>query len=178
METFGLPALVQNLAEANLSGLLTLKDPRGGIRAQIVLREGRLKSCQMRDLTGEQAFYQLLERPSAATFVFARQPPDREEGPPATALLEILPLCLEGMRRYDEFQQAAAIVPDDAKLKATAVRPEAVQDELDGIFVNSLWNLVSGGATPRDCEDALKADSYRIRRQLAHWVESGALTVA
>ncbi len=176
MDPFGLPALLQSLAESGLTGLLTLRDPKGEITAEIALKEGKLKSCEARGLTGEQALYQLLERPAAATTVFERQPPDLSEGPGAESLLEIPPLCLEGMRRYDEFQQAAALVPDDAKLKATAVRPDPHPGEIDGIFVNGLWNLVSAGALPRDCEGALTADAYRIRRQLAHWVESGALT--
>jgi Fic family protein len=61
------------------------------------------------------------------------------------------------------------------KLAATAVRPERHSDEVDGMFVNGLWNLASGGATANECERSLAAEPYRIRRQLAHWVESGAL---
>ena len=136
-----------------------------------------MKSCQVRGLTGEEAFYQLLERPFAGSFVLQRRSEAAGEKPP-DSLPEVLTLCLEGMRRYDELQQAAALVPDDLKLKPTQVRPEHHPDELDGMLVNGLWNLASGGATPRECEAALKADSYRIRRQLAHWMESGALTSA
>jgi hypothetical protein len=137
-----------------------------------------MKSCQVQDLTGEEAFYQLLERPFAGTFVFQRRTSEASGVNPPASLPEVLPLCLEGMRRYDELQQAAALVPDDLKLKRTGVRPDHHPDELDGMFVNGLWKLASGGATPRDCEAALKADSYRIRRQLAHWLETGALTAA
>jgi len=178
MERFGLPALVQSLAEAGLSGLLTLKDQKGEIAAEIVLKDGKMKSCEARGLNNQEAFYGLLERPAPASFVFARQPSDGRPGAPAGPLLEIVPLCLEGMRRYDEFQQAAALVPDDARPRRTAARPDHHPDELDGMFVNGLWNLVSSGATPRDCEGAMKADPYRIRRQLAYWLESGALTTA
>ena len=83
-----------------------------------------------------------------------------------------------GMRRYDEFQETSAIVPDDARLKNTDVRPEHHPDERDGIFVNALWKLASGGSTPLECEAALTAGAYRVRRQLAYWVEGGALTGA
>jgi Domain of unknown function (DUF4388) len=175
MDPFGLPDLLQNLAEAGMSGQLMVKDLKGEITAEITLRDGKLKSCESRGLTGEQAFYRLLERPAAGTTVFERKPPGASDG--AETLLEISRLCLEGMRRYDEFQQAAALVPDDATMKATEVRPDPHPDESDGIFVNGLWNLVSAGALPSDCEGALKADPYRVRRQLAHWVETGALMV-
>lgn len=177
MEPFGLPQIVQNLAEAGLSGILRLKSARGEIDAEIVLRSGRMKSCRARGLTGEDAFYQLLERPAPATYVFETQATDSRLEPPVESLPEIVPLCLEGMRRYDELAQASALVPDAAKLATTPVRPEHHPDELDGMIVNGLWNLVAGGATPKDCESALKTDSYRIRRQLGHWVETGALTI-
>jgi hypothetical protein len=82
------------------------------------------------------------------------------------------------MRRYDELQETSAIVPDDARLKNTDVRPEHHPDERDGIFVNALWKLASGGSTPLECEAALTAGACRVRRQLAYWVESGALAGA
>ncbi|HKA37953.1 MAG TPA: DUF4388 domain-containing protein, partial [Thermoanaerobaculia bacterium] len=177
IEIFGLPALVQGLAESGASGLLRLKDPRGEIDAEIVLRAGRMKGCEARGLTGEDAFYQLLERPSPASYVFERQPADAKPEPSADNLPEFAVLCQEGMRRHDEFAQATVVVPDDARFSKTQVRPEHHADELDGMFVNGLWNLIVGGATAKDCEGALKADSFRIRRQLVHWVESGALAV-
>jgi hypothetical protein len=177
MEAFGLPGLIQNLAEGGLAGTLTLKDMKGEFLAEIGLRDRKLATCETRGLSGEEAFYQLLERPTAATFVFERKFADGRAEPPGGSLLEVLPLCQEGMRRYDEFQQAAAMVPDSAKLRATSTKPEHHPDELDGMFVNGLWNLISGGATPGECQGALKADSYRVRRQLAHWVETGALTI-
>ncbi|HKF45357.1 MAG TPA: DUF4388 domain-containing protein [Thermoanaerobaculia bacterium] len=177
IEIFGLPTLVQGFAETAASGLLKLKDPRGEIDAEIAVRGGRMKGCEARGLTGEEAFYQLLERPSPASWVFERLPSDPRGDPSTDKLPEFAPLCLEGMRRHDEFVQAVVVVPDDARFAKTQVRPEHHPDELDGMFVNGLWNLIAGGATPKDCEGALKADSFRIRRQLVHWVETGALAL-
>jgi hypothetical protein len=178
LELFGLPALMQNLAESGLSGSLTLKDAGGEIAGEVVLSGGKIKSCEARGLTGEEAFYQLLEKPTAGSFLFERRVGAESGKADSDSLLEVQPLCLEGMRRYDEFQQAAALVPDDLNLTPTDVRPDHHPDELDGMFVNRLWKLASGGATPGDCDGALTADSYRIRRQLAFWVESGALAAA
>ncbi len=178
LEFFGLPGLIQDLAESGLSGSVSLKDKAGEIAGEVVLSEGKMKSCQARGLTGEEAFYQLIERPFAGSFFFQRRTSEELGEQPPGSHTEVLPLCLEGMRRYDELQQAAALVPDDQKLEPTEVRPEHHPDELDGMFVNGLWKLASGGATPLECEAALKADAYRIRRQLAHWIETGALAPA
>lgn len=174
LELFGLPAVVQNLAASKLSGNLRLKDPKGKVFGEIVLQDGKMKSCRAQNLVGEEAFYQLVEQPAAGTYAFERTAAEEHEAT-AGSLRDVLQLCLEGMRRYDGFQQALALVPDDMKLKSTAVRPEPHPDEIDGMFVNGLWNLASGGATALECERSLAAEPYRIRRQLAHWVEMGAL---
>jgi hypothetical protein len=176
LELFGLPVLMQSLTEQGLSGALTLRDARGEIRSEIVLRGAKMKNCETGGLTGEEALYQLLERPAPGSYLLTVQAEDRGED--ATSFKEILPLCAEGMRRYDELQEISAVVPDDARLKNTNIRPEPHPDERDGIFVNGLWKLASSGATPVECEAALAVDTYKVRRQIAHWVESGALAGA
>jgi hypothetical protein len=175
LDLFGLPSLVRSLANPPLSGTLTLKDARGDTMSEIVLREGRMKSCETGGLKDEEAFYRLLERPVPGSYLFAPQAPEPEE---AKSFKEIQPLCLEGMRRYDELVEASAVIPDDARLKGTDIRPERHPEEIDGMFVNGLWRLVSSGSTPLECEAALTADPFRVRRQIAYWVESGALTSA
>lgn len=174
LSLFGVPALVQSLAEAQVSGTLTLKSPKGEPFATVVLRQGKLKTCQTGKIFGDEAFFQLLERPLPGSFLLVRLPEGVRETQ-AGALKEVLPLTLEGLRRYDEFQLASAIVPDDTMLKPTEVKPSAHKDETDGILVKDLWTAVGPGVTPRQCEAVVAADSYRIRRMLVHWVEQGSL---
>jgi uncharacterized protein DUF4388 len=178
LELFGLPALLQSLAESGISGTATLKSPKGDTFGTIVLRGGKLKSCQTGRLVGEEAYYQLLERPLPGSFNFARQPDFTAPDPAAASFREVLPLTLEGMRRFDELQQASALVPDDVTLKATSVKPTPHPAEKDGIFINEVWTRVSRAATARQCEAEVRADSFRIRRLIAHWVVAGALEAA
>ncbi|HEX7253528.1 MAG TPA: DUF4388 domain-containing protein [Thermoanaerobaculia bacterium] len=178
LELFGLPALLQSLAESGTSGVATLRSPKGDVFGTIVLRGGKLKTCQTGKLVGDEAYYQLLERPLPGSFLFARQPDGAAEDAAASGLRDVLALTLEGMRRFDELQQATALVPDDLVLKPTDVKPTPLPGEKDGILVNDLWTRVSRSATPRQCEAEIKADSYRIRRLLAHWMVSGALAAA
>lgn len=179
LDVFGLPALLQSLAESRVTGSLMVKDRKGEVFGTIILGSGKLKGCRTGLLSGEEAFFQLLERPVPGTFVFSRTADSpADEGGSASGLRDVLPLSLEGMRRYDEFQQAAALVPDDAALRATDVKPTPHPDERDGILFRELWTKVSTGATPRECDATVRADSYRIRRLLAHWVAAGALAAA
>ena len=82
---------------------------------------------------------------------------------------------LEGVRRHDHLQRALALVPDDVPLEASGKSPSTVPDELDYDLVVGLWQRACEGASPREIEDGLRVDSYRVFRCLAHWVEEGAL---
>ena len=93
-------------------------------------------------------------------------------GPPQ----EVVNLILEGVRRHDEWKRAAALVPDEAKLKPTDKPSTPVADESKEIH-DALWEKVTSGSTPAECEDSCAVDSFRVRRLLAHWVEEEALAL-
>ena len=174
LEVFGLPALLQSLGESSASGSLTLRGPKGGeVFASIALREGKLTDIRRGKLSGDDAFYQLFERPLPGQFAFVKGAPADSGGAPR----EILPLTLEAMRRYDELQEAEALVPDAARFEKTEVAATPLPGEKDGSFLQAVWERASQGGTALDCEAAVASDSYRIRRALAHWVESGALRI-
>jgi hypothetical protein len=178
LELFGLPTLLQNLAQSQANGLLTLKDRTENVVGTVVLEEGRMVGARVGPLRGEQAVYQLLERPVPGTFIFV-SPYDSSKD---TAIRpgvshEVVPVLFEGIRRYDEYQQACALVTDDVVLKATGTKPTRLADEADKNFLNALWGRVTGGSTPRQCEDVLPVDAYRVRRMIAHWLEGGALAL-
>lgn len=176
LEVFGLPALLQSLSDSGASGSLTVIDPKGDLVGTVRLTGGKLRACRAGHLTGRDAYYQLLERPSPGTFQFLRteRPPDADSTATGS-LYDILPLTMEAMRRHDELREAAVLVPDDVRLKATDVRPVPHPAEKDGMLMKALWTRVRGGATARQCDAEIETDSYRIRRLLAHWMEQGAL---
>ncbi len=174
LEIFGLPDLVQTLGSAEASGRLQLKDRAGAAVGELLLRQGKLAASRVGRLAGNDAFYQLLEAPVPGTFEFFRQSPETVA---AAAAQDLMPLLLEGMRRYDELQRARALAPDHEYLVATGARPTPRAEEADGGFIRDVWTRVKGGATPRDCEAIVAADSYRIRALLAHWLEEGAIVV-
>jgi hypothetical protein len=86
-----------------------------------------------------------------------------------------MPLLMEGIRRYDEFNQACTMVPDDIVLKATAIKPTPHEDESDPALVREVWMKASSGASVGAWESEIPTDAYRVRRLVAHWLEQGAL---
>ena len=181
LRVFGLPTLLQSLADSHVTGVMRLLDGRGRSLATMELERGRLAGARYGSLEGAEVVYQLLERPLRATFVFVPRSAE-PAGVDATsaetdarAAEDLTPLLLEGLRRHDELRRAAVIVPDDARFETTDRPPRAVTGEEDIDLVISLWEKVVAGTTPQECERSLAADAYRVRRCLVDWVEDGAL---
>ncbi len=178
LDLFGLPDLLQQLSQLQVTGTLALKDAEGNPIGTFSLLSGRMQDCSAGGLQGEDAAYQLLEKPAAGTFVFHGQ---RNSGIQGSAeecnYPELNSVVAEGMRRYDELQRARAIVPDFAvlKRKSPETMPHIKEDETD--LFNLIWPKTAGGTSPEECGAACHADSYRIRTLLARCVEEGILSV-
>jgi hypothetical protein len=174
LKVLSLPDLLTTLESSGSSGALSLLDERGERLGQVWLQGGRFLGCRCGHLQGVQAFWQLLEDGKASSFRLGHLVPDDLPGEPEE--LELRMLLLEGARRSDELKFARGLVPDDATMRATGVRPTPGPEE-DGAFVRELWLEVSGGASPATCERTLGADSYRIRSLLIHWLREGSLEI-
>jgi hypothetical protein len=172
LEAFGLPELLQTLLQTQASGRLVLRGRDGRPVGALTLRDGLLRAAQVRDLPLPDAFYQLVEVPAAGTFEFTRQP---TEAIPAGPARDLMGLLMEGMRRYDELQRARALAPDHGFLRGTGSRPTSPPEDSDGAFVRAVWTRVKDGATPKQCEEFVAADAYRIRTLLVHWLNEGSL---
>lgn len=172
LEVFGLPNLLQSLAQSAVTGTLILRGADKHQLGALALRKGQLLEAKVAHLHGPEAVYQLLERPVAATFQFASRP-DSEL--PAGAGAETLSLLFEGMRRYDELQRATALVPDTAPLASTGMAPTSHPQESDQSIVTAVWTRARGGTPAIVCEREIPTDAFRIRRLLAFWVEQGSL---
>jgi hypothetical protein len=170
LELFGLPTLLQNIEQNEMTGRLVLRDRAAAERVRMGFRAGRLVECRNDRLEGQTGFYQLLECPFPGVFEFTRFA--EQEGGDA---LPVLPLLLEGMRRHDELQAAQALVPPEARLRISGIAPTAGPHELDGGFVREVWSRIKSGETVSSIARELGCDDYRAFALVAHWVEEGAL---
>ncbi len=170
---FGLPTLLQNLADSRVTGVLSLSGADGAAVATVRFANGFLSEASVGPLTGATALFSLVERQQADRFAFLNAPPAAAaSGQPA---YDVLPLLMEGMRRFDELQRASALVPDDARLKPTEIKPSRKEDETDLELMRSVWRRAVSGAAPAAIEAEAVVDPYRVRRLFEHWVEEGSL---
>ena len=173
LELFGLPGVLQTISQSQLTGVLSLMKVPGQVEASILLEGGRFRGAQLAALRGEDAAYQLFEKPFPGTFAFVSRHDLSGQGV-VSSPQDIVSLLLEGVRRHDEFKRAATLVPDQALLEATGKPGTGLSGENES-FVRLVWATATKGTTPLECEAAVKTDGYRVRRLLAHWVEEGAL---
>jgi hypothetical protein len=174
LDLFGLPMLLQSLADAKRTGTVTLLDRQGKPQATVGLESGLFRGGKAGAVAGREALYQLVERPFDGTFAFVNR---LDPATPATDKEPIMNVILEGVRRHDHLQRGLALVPEDQALAATGKSPSTVPNEPDYGVVVKLWEKACAGQTPRQCEAALEVDSYRVWNALAHWVEEGALRI-
>jgi hypothetical protein len=175
LQFFGLPALLQSLRDTQATGIVTLSGKEAGNTAgKLLLLEGDFLDAQAAHLRGVDALYQLLERPVVGSFTFVSQPPAKVKTSRNTPK-DLMPLIFEGIRRHDELKQASALAPDDLVTRPTAVKPTAASDEIDASIVRDVWVKATSGKPIHEWEPQVLVDAYRIRRQIAHWLEEGSL---
>jgi hypothetical protein len=172
LDLFGLPMLLQSLADAKRTGTLTLLDRQGKPVATLRLENGLYRGGTLGPVVGREALYQLIERPFDGTFAFVGRLDPQAEAADQEPVMNVI---LEGVRRHDHFQRGLALVPEDTPLVATGKSPSTVPNEPEYQVVVKLWEKSCAGKTPRQCESELGVDSYRVWNALAHWVEEGAL---
>jgi len=177
LQFFGLPSLMQSLADNQATGIVTLSSKHGGqTSGKVLFYEGKFADAQSGHLRGEDAVYQLLERPIVGTFAFVPQAPfsvKLKSDPQG-----VMSVILEGIRRHDELKQASVVAPDDLSLKPTSVRPSPDPEENDPSIIREVWLKASTGGRIAEWEGQIAADAYRVRRLVARWLEEGALQPA
>ena len=175
---FGLPNVLQNLSDTNVTGAIKIFDSDGGEMAEIRLADGNLISAILGKLKNDIAVYQLLERPVEGRFVFVNEDYLGEDPLPPPSSMAMMSLLLEGMRRYDEFNRALALIPDEARFKSTGKKPSDVKEDSDPKLAKAVWGHAARGVPPSACEKEIHLDSFRVRRLYEHWVTEGALAPA
>lgn len=175
LDFFGLPSVLQSLAEQQATGIVTLTSRRTGQTAgKLLFVGGKFADAQAAHLRGIDAAYQLLELPVAGTFAFVPNPAAKAKGEP----IDVMSLLFEGIRRHDELRQLMLFVPDDLVLRATSVKPARDVEETDPGFIRDVWVKASSGARLGDWESQIAGDAFRIRRLVARWMDEGALQPA
>jgi CheY-like chemotaxis protein len=137
----GVVDLVQTLEMGKKSGALHVKG-RTGLEAVCYFKDGRILDCELSKLTGEGAFYRLLNW-QEGEFAIEFKPIEREERIPVSTQ----GLLMEGMRRIDEWGRIVEQLPSLDKI--FEIDTTLLADRLAEIpdDVNALLRLFDGQRT-------------------------------
>ncbi len=174
LELFGLPNLVQNLASMEVSGVLTIMDTEGKRIGAVAYEDGKIVRCHTGELRGKDAFFQLFENAGPGSFSFVEMA-DSAKNESREEPMQVTPLIIEGLRRFDELRLSRAIVPPESSLGPTSVKPVHEPREKDPKVIREVWLKAASGEPPEKWEPEIPVDSYRVWRLLRYWVENGAL---
>jgi len=172
---FGLPNLLQNLADNRVTGTLNIVGSDGAKAASVRFAGGGMVSAAFGHLVDDIAIYQMLERPVEGRFRFAEASGAEQEPGTAANARSVMGLLLEGMRRFDEFNRACALIPDDAVYKPTGKKATDVKEDGDPKLAKEVWGRAARGASTAEVERELPIDAFRVRRLYEHWVTEGSL---
>jgi len=142
LSDMGVVDLVQTLEMGKKSGALHVKN-RKGVEAVCYFRDGRILDCELSGkLTGENAFYRLLNW-QEGEFAIEFKPIEREERIPVSTQ----GLLMEGMRRIDEWGRIVEQLPAldrvfEIDYQLLAERLAEIPDD-----VNALLRLFDGRRT-------------------------------
>jgi hypothetical protein len=172
---FGLPNLLQNLADNHVSGKLNIVDADGARAASVDFAAGEMVSAEFGTLNQDVAVYQMLERPVEGRFQFVAASGAEANEDAGAGSRNVMSLLMEGMRRFDEFNRARALVPDDAVYKPTGKKATDVKEDRDPELAKKVWGQAAGGVPAAQVERELPIDAFRVRRLYEHWVTEGSL---
>ena len=170
---YAIPRLIQSFVASAATGTLALADEGREVQGRLVFQEGRLIDVTASKLRNAEALYQLIERPVVGSFAFTPRPLPITSS--ARTPADVHALLLEGMRRWDELQMMLALAPDDVSFRPTGSRPTRHPQENDPQFLREIWVRASSGQPLGAWENEIRADSWRIRRIVARWVEDESL---
>jgi len=172
LELFGLPDLLLQLERTQAQGRLTLSDKGGATAGTMDFEGGKITSCHSGGLLGEAAVYKLFEKPISGTFAFQRRPSEENKAAESKAIIgPAAELVVEGARRYDEFQWLRAVVPDGAILSPAGPEPDCASVGEDPNVCRLLWQSMTNGLSPAECELRINAEPIQLRRLLVRWLE-------
>ncbi len=169
---------MQNLADNRLSGTLKIVGGDSSQAASVVFAGGEMVSAGFRDLADDIAVYQMLEQPVEGRFQFAADNSPEEERDDAPSTRNVMGLLMEGMRRFDEFNRACSLIPDDAVFKPTGKKASDVKEDGDPKLAKEVWGRAARGTPTAVVEGELPIDAFRVRRLYEHWVTEGSLARA
>ena len=172
---FDLATVIQTLIGSHQTGSLVVVQDAGKHKlADLFFVKGNIARAKVRNLTGDDAVFQLFQTPLEGDFSFTGKTV-QDEDMNTDITMPAISLLMESVRMQDELPVLKERLPHpDRVFRQKAVQlawaePESIE------LAASVWSRLKKGATLNDLQKDLPRSTYAIYRTVATLLESGQI---
>jgi len=172
---FDLATVIQTLIGSHQTGTLAVTQEGGKSKsriAEIFFFKGNIAKAKVRNLTGDDAVFQLFQSPLEGDFSFTGRQVQEEEVQ-ADITMPAISLLLESVRLQDELPLLKERITDADHVyrqKASQLEwPDADTAELAA----AVWSRLKKGASMNDLQRDVPRNSYALYRTVASLLDTG-----
>ncbi|MBN2370094.1 MAG: cyclic nucleotide-binding domain-containing protein [Vicinamibacteria bacterium] len=170
---FDLATVIQTLVGSHQTGMLTVAREGGQQRiAEILFLKGNIARAKLRQVSGDDAIFQLFQSPLDGEFSFIGRSVAEDEVQ-ADITMPAISLLMESVRLQDELQLLRARLPDPERV----YRQKAGQlhwDETDSVdLAAAVWARLKKGASVNDLQREIPRCTYQLYRVLVMMIDAG-----
>jgi CRP-like cAMP-binding protein len=170
---FDLATVIQTLISSHQTGSLVVAQEGGRNKvAELFFYKGNIARARVKQLTGDDAVFQLFQSPLEGEFSFTGRPTPEEEVQ-TDVTMPAISLLMESVRLQDELPLLQARIPDpEQPFKQTAPQlkwedPETVE------LAAAVWSRLKKGASVNDLQREIPRCTYAIYKTLLTMIDAG-----
>jgi CRP-like cAMP-binding protein len=173
LEYFDLATVIQTLIGSHQTGSLVVSHDKHRL-AELFFFRGNIARAKYRNLTGDDAVYQLFQSPVDGEFSFTGREVEESEIQ-ADISLPAITLLMESVRLQDELPLLQEQLPDPARVfhqktgQLSWEEPDTVE------LAAAVWSRLKKGASLRDLQQEVPRCSYAIYRTVVMLLEAGQI---
>jgi CRP-like cAMP-binding protein len=170
---FDLATVIQTLIGSHQTGLLTVSQEASKHKiAELLFFKGNICRAKFRQLTGDDAVFQLFQTTLEGEFSFTGRT-FQEEEVQADITMPAISLLMESVRLQDELPMLQERVPDPARVYRGSV-PQLQWEEPETVeLAAAVWSRLKKGASIDDLHREIPRCSYSLYRTLVTLLDTG-----
>jgi hypothetical protein len=173
LKFFDLATVIQTLIGSHQTGNLLVTQDGGKHRiAELFFYKGNIARAKFKNLTGDDAVFQLFQSSFEGEFSFTGRTVPEEEVQ-ADITMPAISLLMESVRLQDELPMLKERIPDPDRIYRQKV-PQLQWEEPDTVeLAAAVWARLKKGASVNDLQRDIPRSSHSIYRTLGTLVEGG-----
>jgi hypothetical protein len=170
---FDLATVIQTLIGSHQTGALVVTQEKHKL-AEIFFYHGNIARARFRQLTGDDAVFQLFQSRVEGDFSFTGREV-REDEVQSEVSMPAISLLMESVRMQDELPILKERLPDEGRVFQQHAPQLAWQEPESTELAAAVWSRLKKGASLADLQRDIPRSTYAIYRTVATLLEAGQI---